>query len=156
MGLLFLSASQQETASGGRHSLRRSKLGAHTFKYKHETGKVNWKCGDIISMHVPSEDLPPARLHHLNLLKQQHQLGTRHPKACAQIPVGAFLILIATVSEPRMKLSPFPSNCHATTDVHSTALRCHSAITVLPQHARACSASLYFLFLIVFWPKASK
>jgi hypothetical protein len=36
---------------------------------------------------------------HLNLLKQQHQLGTRHPNACAQMPVGPFLILIVTVSE---------------------------------------------------------
>lgn len=120
------------TASRGRNS-GRSKLGAHLFKHKQEAGKVNWKWGDIILMPVPNEGLPLARLNHLSLLKQQHQRGTGHPNACAQMPMGAFLILTVTC-HPRM-CTPLP--CVVT--------------VVLPQHTQL--GSTFFFFLIDFLAK---
>lgn len=127
LGSPFLSekcvTSRQGDSIKGPNSRRRSKLGAHLFKHKQEVGKVNWKWGDIILMPVPSEGLPLARLNHLKLLKQQHQLGTRHPNACGGI------------SHSNRHMPP--------TDVHSSALRCYGGA------ATAYPARLYFFFFLI-------
>lgn len=44
-----------------------------------ETDRASWKCHGFFSKPVPSEVLPPARLNHLNLPKQQCQPGTKCP-----------------------------------------------------------------------------